>query len=153
MGENLSNTISSFVNTDWLLSLCEQEILNERKIHEGIGGGWMNPIAQAELRGYIRAIRKIQELTLLPITEDVATLSCDEIQLDENGDIIILKGRIEMQLSSREIESGVAEEIKEFIVQFGATKPHPVIPGPWISASMGYRNQPPGPSRSPRFEP
>ena len=125
MDEKLSN-ITSFVNTDWILSLCEQEIQNERMIHEGIGGR-INMIAQAELRGFIRAIRKIQELTLLSIAEDVATLSCGDITMDTNGDIIMLDGRIKMSLSFSETESGNRQESDEFTIQFSMPTPHPII--------------------------
>jgi hypothetical protein len=138
MDKNLSNTITSFVNTDWILSLCEQEILNERMIHEGIGGR-INMIAQAELRGFIRAIRKVQELTLLSITEDVATLSCNDIVLDEHGDIIMLDGRIKMSLSPSEIEPGSPQENQELTVQLGATTPYPVIPRSRASSSTKYQ--------------
>jgi len=138
MDKNLSNRITSFVNTDWILSLCEQEILNERMIHEGIGGR-INMIAQAELRGFIRAIRKVQELTLLSINEDVATLICNDIMLDENGDIIMLDGRMKMSLSPSEIEPSSPQENQEFTVQFGATTPHPVIPRSRASSLTEYR--------------
>jgi len=134
MDKNLSNTVTSFVNVDWILSLCEQEILNERMIHEGIGGR-INMIAQAELRGFIRAIRKVQELTLLSITEDVARLSCNDIMLDEHGDIIMLDGRIEMSLSPSEIEPSSPQENQEFTVQLDATTPYPVIPRSRASSS------------------
>jgi len=138
MGEHLSNTITSFVNTDWILSLCEQEILNERMIHEGIGGR-INMLGQAELRGFIRAIRKVQELTLLSITEDVAMLSCSDIMLDENGDIIMLDGRMGMLPSPGEIEPGSPPETQGFTVQFDATTLHPVIPRSRASSSTAYR--------------
>jgi hypothetical protein len=138
MDENLSNTSTSFVNLDWILNLCEQEILNEQMIHEGIGGR-INMIGQAELRGYIRAIRKVQELILLPIIEDVATLSCNDFMLDENGDIIILDGRMKMLYNPSEIEPSFSpQEIQVFLEQLGAT-PHPVIPLLRAPSSVAYR--------------
>jgi hypothetical protein len=137
MDKNHSNTITSFVNTDWILSLCEQEILNERMIHEGIGPR-INVIAQAELRGFIRAIRKVQELTLLSITEDVATLSCDDIMLDEHGDVIILDGRIKVSPSPGEIGPSSPHENQEFTVQYDATTPHLVIQRSRASSSMKH---------------
>ena len=137
MDENLSHTITTFVNIDWILSLCEQEILNERMIHEGIGGR-INMIGQAELRGYIRAIRKVQELTLLSITEDVATLSCNDIVFDENGDIIMLDGRMKMSLPS-EIKLSSPQENQKLTLQLDATTPHPVIPRSRASSSTKYR--------------
>ena len=107
-------------------------------LHEGIGGR-INMIGQAELRGYIRALRRVQELTLLPITEDVATLSCNDIMLDENGDIIMLDGRMKMLLSPSEIEPSSPQEIQEFTVQLGATTPYPVIPRSRASSSTKYQ--------------
>ncbi|HVP24771.1 MAG TPA: hypothetical protein VMS81_02190 [Methanomicrobiales archaeon] len=151
MSHNLSHTITSFVNMDWLLGVCEQEILNERLIHEGIGGR-INMLGQAELRGYIRAIRKVQELALLSIMEDVATLSCDDIGIDANGDLIISDGRIKMNLSTSEVEPNLPEEVQELIIQFDAIAPHPVIPRSRILSSKEYRKQPPGPNRSPMFK-
>ena len=137
MDKDPSNTITSFVNTDWILSLCEQEILNERRISEGVGGR-INLIAQSELRGFIRAIRKIQELTLLSINEDVATLSCNDILLDENGNIILLDGRMKMSLSPREIEPSSLQENEEFKVQLGATTPHHEIQRSKASSTMRH---------------
>ena len=140
MDEKSSNTIVSFVNTDWILSLCEQEILNERMIHEGISDR-INMIAQAELRGFIRAIRKVQELTLLSITEDIATLSCDDILLDENGDIVMLDGRIKMPLSPSEIKIRSPQEKQELPILIGATTLNPVIPQSWAGSSTKYHQK------------
>ena len=127
MYEDGSNTITSFVNTDWILSLCEQEILNERMIHEGIGGR-INMIAQAELRGFIRAIRKVQELTLLSITEDVVTLSCSEIGLDEHGNILLLDGQLKLSPGGGEPGPGCQQNVPEVRAEAGQAAPCCEIP-------------------------
>ena len=124
-----SNTIASFVNMDWIFSLCEEEILNERLIYERIGGR-VNTVAQAELRGFIRAIRKIQELTLLSITEEAATISCDAI-LDEKGDILLLDAKIVISGDSNGSEAGSPQQ-QRFEDQGDAITRYPVLP--WLTS-------------------